>query len=122
LVPVPPPPVVGVPVPPEGVVAVPAEVAVPALGVVPVAAEVAVPPVVAVSVPEVVVVDVPEELELELDDAAAVLTADVGTVNGGAPEVSGVPEPPPPQAVSPTVSVRAATAADSRRVRLRARS
>jgi hypothetical protein len=103
---------------------VPAAVVVPALGVVPVAAEVAVPPVVAVAVPEVVAVDVPEELELELelDDAAAVPTADVGTVNGGAPEVSGVPEPPPPQAVAPTVSVRAARAADNRRVRLRARS
>jgi hypothetical protein len=120
LVPVPPPAVVGVPAPPEGVVPAPAAVVVPALGVVPVAAEVAAPPVVAVPVPEVVDVEELElELELELTDAAAVPTAEVGTVNGGAPEVSGVPEPPP-QAVRPTVSVSAASAAD-RRIRLRGR-
>jgi hypothetical protein len=114
--------VVGVPAPPDGVVPAPPAVVVGALGVVPVAAEVAVPPVVAVPVPEVVDVEVPEELELELefDDAIAVPTAEVGTVNGGAPEVSGVPEPPPPQAVSPTVIVSTASAAD-RRVRLGAR-
>lgn len=95
---------------------------VPALGVVPVAAEVPVPALVAVPVPDVVVVEVLEELELEveLETAAAALAAEVGTVNGGAPETSGVEEPPPPQAVRPTLSASAARAA-GKRVRRRTR-
>jgi hypothetical protein len=119
-----PPPVVGVP-PPEGVVVGAAAVVVPALGVVPVAAEVAVPPVVEVPLDDVEVVEVADELELELAfEAATAATAvsadEVGTVNGGAPETSGVDEPPPPQAVRPTLSVSATRAAE-RRVRRRTR-
>jgi hypothetical protein len=122
LVPVPP-PVVGVPVPPEGVVVGAAAVVVGAAGVVPVDAGVlALPPVVDVPLAEVVDVELLDELELELafDAARAVSAAEVGTVNGGAPETSGVDEPPPPQAVRPTLSASATRAAD-RRVRRRTR-
>ena len=105
-----------------------AAVVVPALGVVPVAAEVAVPPVVEVPLDDAEVVEVADELELELAfEAATAATAatavsadEVGTVNGGAPETSGVDEPPPPQAVRPTLSVSATRAAE-RRVRRRTR-
>jgi hypothetical protein len=114
-----PPPVVGVP-PPEGVVVAPAAVVVPAEGVVAEPAEVVVPPVVADAVADVVVVELELELEVELDAATAASAAEVGTVNGGAPETSGVDEPPPPQAVRPTLSVSAARAA-GRRVQRRTR-
>jgi hypothetical protein len=121
LVPVPP-PVVGVPVPPEGVVVGAAAVVVGAAGVVSVAAEVDPPPVVDVSLPDVVDVVLDElELDAAFDAAMAVSAAEVGTVNGGAPETSGVDEPPPPQAVRPTLSVSATRAAD-RRVRRRTRA
>lgn len=99
-----------------------AAVVVGALGVVSVAAEVAVPPVVDVPLDDVVPVELLDELELELafEAATAVSADDVGTVNGGAPETSGVDEPPPPQAVRPTLSVSATRAAE-RRVRRRTR-
>ena len=108
-----PPPVVGVP-PPEGVVAVPAEVVVGAEGVVAEPAEaVVLPPVVADLAEEVVVVELELELEAEFEIAAE-SAAEVGTVNGGAPETSGVDEPPPPQADRPTLSVSAARTAGRR--------
>jgi hypothetical protein len=56
-------------------------------------------------------VDVEDELELELDDAgtcAALLGAEVGTVNEGAPAVLVVPELPLPQAARMIVVNRAA--------------
>jgi hypothetical protein len=121
LVPVPP-AVVGVaPPPPEGVVAVPADVGVPALGVVPVTVVAAAPPVVLVAVaavvPVVVAVVELDELELLVEAAAAEAVAgEVGTVKAGAPETSGVPEPPPPHALRPRLRVRTASVA-GRRVR-----
>ena len=99
-----------------------AAVVVGAAGVVSVDAEVPAPPVVEVPLAEVVEVEVPDELEVDVEFAAttAVSADEVGTVNGGAPEMSGVDEPPPPQAVRPTLSASATRAAD-RRIRRRTR-
>jgi hypothetical protein len=83
--------------PPEGVVPVfPA-----AAGVVPVAALVVAPLLLGVLAlaAEEVVVDVVEEVLL--DAAAGTTRAADGTVNAGAPDVSPVLEPPPPQAATP---------------------
>jgi hypothetical protein len=109
--------VVGVPAPPEGVVAEPAEVVTGAAGVVAEPPEVVVAAAGVVAEPDEVVVELELELELELATAAA-LAVEVGTVNAGAPEMSGVEEPPPPHAVRPTLSVRAARTA-GRRIRRR---
>jgi hypothetical protein len=70
---------------------------------------------------EVVLEDELELLELdepepELDPDDGRLTAEVGTVNGGAPTVSAV-EPPPPQAASVSAAATVAAAA-ARAVRL----
>jgi len=91
------------------------------------AADVPVPAEVAVPAPEEGVVDVPalvsvvelvELVELELVVAVAVVAAaargaEVGTVNGGAPAVFKVVEPPSPQADTPTASASAAATADT---------
>ncbi|MGI8712361.1 MAG: hypothetical protein ACR2NR_04110 [Solirubrobacteraceae bacterium] len=109
---VPLPPVVGVGVvpPPAGVV--PAALVVAALGVVEEAAALVEPAVVALEPGVVVELDVVEELdELEPAAGAAAALPALGTVNGGAPAMSGVVEPPPPQAAKPTVNASEASAA-----------
>jgi hypothetical protein len=104
--PVPPP----APAPPDGVVPAPAAGVVPALGagVVPGLAGGAAPVLALVAESEVVV-EVVLELLLAVEAATPADEPDVGTVNGGAPDVSLVLDPPPPQALTPR-AMRAETA------------
>ena len=85
-------------------------VAVPALVAVPVEA------LVVVAVPVLVALSVPVELLLLLVVVVVVgggvlLGAEVGTVKVGAPAVSPLPVPPPPQAATDTMIATAATTA-----------
>jgi hypothetical protein len=80
-------------------------VPVPALVPVPVEAPVEVPADVPVPLPLLVVL----LFELLEETAGLEATEDVGTVKGGAPAVLVVPDPPP-QALTPTASTRAAAA------------
>jgi len=84
-------------------------VAVPALVAVPVEA------LVVVAVPVLVALSVPVELLLLLVvvvvGGGVLLGAEVGTVKVGAPAVSPLPVPPPPQAATDTMIATAATTA-----------
>ena len=109
-------PPVPAPVPPDGVA--PPLVPVPGLvgagALVPVPAPAPLVPVPALALlAALVVVLVVEELREELVGAATLGPA-VGTVNGGAPAVSVVPEPPPPHAARQSVVISAPTVAAGR--------
>ena len=116
--------------PPLPVVGVAPLVLVPAAGVVEVAEVVAglvddaalvvvvPPPVVAPAEDEL---DELDELVVELLEVGTALAAEVGTVNGGAPDVLAVFVPPPPQAARPAAraNVAAAVAVNRRGLRRR---